>query len=153
MNAEPNRIVVVHGPSDPDLDAALELAGLRPAIVMEQFTVWRGADPGPSLVGAVAPPPSSAGPERLLLTVLQAAAVLGIGRTTAYQLIRSGDMEVVHVGRLTRIPADSLPAVVERLRSSGIRPRVGRSRPPGRVGVVGRADLSQPPAARTPQPA
>jgi excisionase family DNA binding protein len=44
---------------------------------------------------------------RLLLTVPEAAAQLGIGRTLMYQLIRTGAVRSVRVGRLRRIrPAD-----------------------------------------------
>ena len=34
--------------------------------------------------------------------------ILGIGRNTAYQLIRSGQMRSVRVGRQIRIPRDAL---------------------------------------------
>jgi excisionase family DNA binding protein len=52
---------------------------------------------------------------RLLLTVNQAAARLGIGRTLCYDLIASGALRTVHVGRLHRVPADELVAFVDRL--------------------------------------
>lgn len=34
----------------------------------------------------------------LLLTVVEAAAMLGVGRTTAYELIAAGQLQVVHIG-------------------------------------------------------
>jgi excisionase family DNA binding protein len=42
-----------------------------------------------------------------VLTVPQAAAVLGIGRSHAYQAVKSGDWptSVIRVGRCIRIPA------------------------------------------------
>lgn len=44
---------------------------------------------------------------RLLLTVPEAARRLGIGRTLMYELISTGQIASVHVGRLRRIrPAD-----------------------------------------------
>jgi len=51
------------------------------------------------------------------LTVSQAAAVLGIGRTHAYEAVRSGTWptSVIRVGRCVRIPA----AEVVRLLSGG----------------------------------
>ena len=52
----------------------------------------------------------------LLLTVEQAAERLGIGRTLAYALVSAGEIESVHIGRLRRIPADALPAFLDRLR-------------------------------------
>lgn len=53
----------------------------------------------------------------LLLTVRQAAAALGVGRTTVYELISSGDLEVVHIGRSARIPVAAINEFVDQLRS------------------------------------
>ena len=59
----------------------------------------------------------------LLLTVEQAAERLGIGRTLAYALVSAGEIESVQIGRLRRIPADALPAFLDRLRGlTGDRP-------------------------------
>jgi len=54
----------------------------------------------------------------LLLTVPEAARVLAIGRTTLYELISSGAIETVHIGRAIRIPVESARAFVENRRSS-----------------------------------
>jgi len=66
------------------------------------------------------PAPSAAprrtDPDRLLLTVRQAAELLAIGRTTAYELIAAGELEVVHIGRSARVPVDAVDALVTRLR-------------------------------------
>ena len=45
-----------------------------------------------------------------MLTVLEAANILGIGRTFAYQLVRTGcwPTPVVRTGRLIRIPSGPL---------------------------------------------
>jgi excisionase family DNA binding protein len=56
------------------------------------------------------------GSSLLLLTVEQAAKRLGIGRTTCYALVSSGEIESVPVGRLRRIPAECLSDYVNRLR-------------------------------------
>jgi excisionase family DNA binding protein len=61
-------------------------------------------------------PHGSTTPGRLLLTVVQAAEMLAIGRTTAYQLISSGDLEVVHIGRAARVPVEAVEDLVTRLR-------------------------------------
>ncbi len=53
----------------------------------------------------------------LLLTVRQAAAALGVGRTTVYELISSGDLEVVHIGRSARVPVAAINEFVDQLRS------------------------------------
>jgi excisionase family DNA binding protein len=52
---------------------------------------------------------------RLLLTVPEAAAQLGIGRTLMYQLIRTGAVRSVRVGRLRRIRPADLAAYTARL--------------------------------------
>jgi excisionase family DNA binding protein len=44
------------------------------------------------------------------LTVEEAARRLGIGRTTMYALIASGQVQSVRIGRLRRIPAEALAA-------------------------------------------
>jgi excisionase family DNA binding protein len=147
---EVRTIVIVHGYPDPDVATALELANYRPVLDLGNLSLWAlGAGPGLSPVPAGIPPGADDGPEQLMLTVAQAAAVLGVGRTTAYQLIADGELEVVHVGRLARVPAETLPDTVARLRRAG-RVRAGRtSRPTGRIRPVGQPDASQPRAART----
>jgi excisionase family DNA binding protein len=167
----PGQIVVVHGPADPSLDSVLERGGLRPVMRMDHMAVWVHDRPGhcPSPAAVAGPPAAPGGPQRLLLTVVQAAGVLGVGRTTTYQLIRAGQLEVVHVGRSVRVPADALPDLVRRLRfgrqadgagttgagSSGAGwsgaggTGAGWSRPDGTIRAVAPGDGSQRPAART----
>ena len=53
---------------------------------------------------------------RLLLTVREAAHALGVGRSTVYELINAGELEVVHIGRACRVPVAVVEAYVERLR-------------------------------------
>jgi excisionase family DNA binding protein len=52
---------------------------------------------------------------RVLLTVEEAAARLGIGRTTMFALVRRGDVASVQIGRLRRVRAIALDAYVDRL--------------------------------------
>ncbi len=52
--------------------------------------------------------------QRLLLTVAEAAVVLAIGRTTLYELIATGQLATVHIGRAVRIPRAELEAFVAR---------------------------------------
>lgn len=52
--------------------------------------------------------------EKLLLTVVEAARRLGIGRTLMYELLASGRIESVHVGRLHKVPVGALAAFVQR---------------------------------------
>lgn len=53
--------------------------------------------------------------DAVLLTVLEAADMLGIGRTTAYALIRANawPTPVVRLGKLIKIPAAPLQRFVE----------------------------------------
>lgn len=52
----------------------------------------------------------------ILLTVRQVASALGIGRSTTYELINAGQLEVVHIGRSVRVPVDVLYSFVASLR-------------------------------------
>ena len=56
----------------------------------------------------------------LLLTVVEAARVLSIGRTTMYELVAAGEIETVHIGRSARVPVSSLEEYVERRRRTRI---------------------------------
>ncbi len=56
---------------------------------------------------------------RLVLTVEEAARCLGIGRSLMYELVMSGEVESVMIGRLRRIPVPALTAYVEALRARG----------------------------------
>ncbi|ABD09792.1 transcriptional regulator [Frankia sp. CcI156] len=53
---------------------------------------------------------------KLLLTPTEAADLLGVSRSTVYELLNSGDLESVRIGRARRIPSASLLAFVHRLR-------------------------------------
>jgi len=54
----------------------------------------------------------------LMLTVEEAARRLGLGRTLVYQLISSGELESVTVGRLRRVPAECLAEYIAALRKA-----------------------------------
>lgn len=55
----------------------------------------------------------------LLLRVEEAALRLGIGRTSMYRLVMSGEVESVLIGGLRRVPAPCLEEYVDRLRHRG----------------------------------
>lgn len=61
--------------------------------------------------------PTLVDPEPLLLTIPEAARRLSIGRTLTYELIGSGELEVVHIGRAIRVPVDAVHAFVESRRA------------------------------------
>ena len=54
----------------------------------------------------------------LLLTIVDAARRLGIGRSKFYELISDGEIEVVKIGRCARVPAEAVEQYVSRLRLS-----------------------------------
>lgn len=47
------------------------------------------------------------------LSINDAARALGVGRTTIYDLIRRGELEVIKLGRRTLIKVSSLKRLVE----------------------------------------
>jgi excisionase family DNA binding protein len=64
----------------------------------------------------------------LLLTIPEAARALAIGRSTLYELIDCGAVDVVHIGRSTRVPVAAITEYVERLRADGNRSTVHSTR-------------------------
>lgn len=44
----------------------------------------------------------------MLLTIPEAAEQLRTGRTLIYELISAGELEVVHIGRASRVPVEAL---------------------------------------------
>jgi len=54
-------------------------------------------------------------PNRVLLTIEEAAEQLGIGRTLMCKLIKTGDVESVQIGRLRRIHVDAINEYAARL--------------------------------------
>ena len=54
----------------------------------------------------------------ILLRVPDAARVLGIGRSMTYALIAAGEIEVVHIGSVIRVPLDALESFVEQRRAT-----------------------------------
>lgn len=46
--------------------------------------------------------------ERLLIRPLEAAEIIGVGRTTIYEMLSTGVLPSVRIGRSLRIPVDKL---------------------------------------------
>ena len=63
----------------------------------------------------------------LLLNVQQAAQLIGIGRTTVYKLMDSGELFFVHVGASRRVPLQAAYDYVDRLCEGGHRPAEANS--------------------------
>lgn len=118
-----NRAVAVLGPASPDLVDVLKRLGLEPFDDESGgATLWLPAEQA----GAKAIETEHVNtrgktlPEPLLLTINEAAAVLGVGRSTLYELIARRELEVVHLGRAARVPAKAVEELVERLRETGV---------------------------------
>jgi excisionase family DNA binding protein len=57
--------------------------------------------------------------EKALLTVAEAPHRLSLGRATAYQLVRRGELPSVRVGRAARVPVRALDAWITAHTSGG----------------------------------
>jgi len=78
------------------------------------------------------PPASDAVLVPRLVTIVVAAQLLGVGRSTLHELIAPGEVHIVHIGRSARIPTQDIDAYVERLRERAT--PVGRRRVRRRTG-------------------
>jgi excisionase family DNA binding protein len=53
----------------------------------------------------------------LLFSVEEAAQLLGIGRTFMFQLVATGEISSLKIGKRRKIPREALDQYIERLRS------------------------------------
>jgi excisionase family DNA binding protein len=53
--------------------------------------------------------------DQLLVTPVEAARRLSVGRTTIYELMSSGELQSVTIGRCRRVPVSSLSSFVSKL--------------------------------------
>lgn len=60
-------------------------------------------------------PPARQLPQRVLLTIEEAAEQLGIGRTLMYKLIGNGEIDSIRIGRLRRVPTAAIQDYARRL--------------------------------------
>jgi excisionase family DNA binding protein len=56
----------------------------------------------------------------MLFTVEQVAQILGIGRSTVFQLIKNEQIESIRLGRSRRIPVDAMQNYVDDLRAERV---------------------------------
>lgn len=61
-------------------------------------------------------PISDSPPEPLTVRIPAAIRMTGIGRSKLYELIQSGDIEIVKIGTSTLIPVESLRQLIDRNR-------------------------------------
>ena len=57
--------------------------------------------------------------DQLLLTPVQAARALGIGRSKLYELLAKGELESVRIGNCRRVPASALHNFLSELTRAG----------------------------------
>ena len=57
--------------------------------------------------------------DKLLLTPVEAARALGIGRSKVYELLSSGALDSVRIGSCRRVPAEALHSFLVELRHAG----------------------------------
>jgi excisionase family DNA binding protein len=62
---------------------------------------------------------------RLLLTVREAAELLGVGRSKIYELLAGGILESVKIGRARRVPREAVELYVADLRLAQRAPECG----------------------------
>ena len=60
--------------------------------------------------------------DRLLLRPAEAAEAIGIGRSTVYELLASGELPSVRIGGCVRVPVDALRAWINRQLADGRQP-------------------------------
>ena len=58
--------------------------------------------------------------DTMLVRPEQAAEVLNLGRSTLYELLHTGELESVLIGRSRRIPVEALRAFVDRQRDDPV---------------------------------
>ncbi len=77
-------------------------------------------------------------PHKLLLTIDEAAKSIGMSKTWIKDLIRNGSLKSVHLGRMSRVPAEALEQYVRSKIAGGdgstVVDSVGRSYGRGRSG-------------------
>ncbi|HZQ58113.1 MAG TPA: helix-turn-helix domain-containing protein [Acidimicrobiales bacterium] len=61
-------------------------------------------------------------PATRLVTVTEAGRMLSVSRSTVYELIGAGRLEVVHIGRSVRVPLDAIASYIKTLRRPVLRP-------------------------------
>lgn len=78
----------------------------------------KGDDGGQLALPFVSPTATNVPQETISVRIADAIRLTGIRRSKLYELIASGDLETVKVGRCTLIPVDSLRAMIERGRQT-----------------------------------
>ena len=64
--------------------------------------------------------PQEGAPQRLLLRIPEVAETLGIGRTKIYEMVATGELPTIRVGRAVRISVSTLQKWVEEREQQGL---------------------------------
>lgn len=64
--------------------------------------------------------PQEGTPQRLLLRIPEVAETLGIGRTKIYEMIATGELPTIRIGRAVRISVTTLQKWVEEREQQGV---------------------------------
>jgi excisionase family DNA binding protein len=140
------RGVVVLGTATTEIECVLRRLGLAPLDDdSEKATLWlRAEETMSSRSKAEADETALRGP--LLLSIGQVSEALGVGRTMVYDMISRGQLEVVHLGRAARVPANAVDQLVRHL-CEGAHDCSVRSVGRARLQPAGSSDRSQRRAA------
>lgn len=109
-------VIIMVGQPDELLAAGPRSAGLAPRPIEGDVVVW-GKAQIIEQSSTPHPPRRESRTSGFLMTVADAADVLGVGRSTIYELIGRGELELLHVGRSARIPTDAVLSLIDRLRA------------------------------------
>ena len=61
-------------------------------------------------------------PGRIVLTIPEAARILGLGRNSAYEAAARGEIPTIRIGRLLRVPVRALERMLDDASAPGARP-------------------------------
>jgi len=64
--------------------------------------------------------PQEGTPQRLLLRIPEVAETLGMGRTKIYEMIATGELPTIRIGRAVRISVTTLQKWVEEREQQGV---------------------------------
>jgi len=103
------------GPNSAQLWGLDDVTAMRPRSIPPSPPLLRPQPPEPPTTQA--PEDRNTGELVLLLSVEDAGKALGVSRSTVYELISSGELEVVHIRRSVRVPVDAVHDLVRRLRT------------------------------------
>lgn len=118
--------IVVHHPIPEALRQLLAAAGYLETGTTKRCSTFTAQEPERTRPGReVRVSPVASRIEKLLLTPIEAAEYLSIGRTKVYELIATGSLSSVRVGKCRRIPASALADFVDHLQAAS------------RAGIVG----------------